>query len=231
LNHGGTFICDSALRSGDIDVYVEYTGTALTAIFHEPVGREPADVLTRTRELYARAGVTVLEPLGFNNTFTILVRRADAAARGLKSVADLRSVATTWKPGFGYEFIERADGFPGLARAYDLRFATAPRVLDLTLMYRALANGDVDVIAGDATSGLIDALDLQPLADDRRYFPPYHAVPVIRTELALRRPKVAAAISALAGRISEEDMRALNRLVDVDHRDVVAVVREFLKRR
>lgn len=230
LNLGGTFICDRALRLGDIDAYVEYTGTALTAIFHESVGRDPEDVLTRTRELYGQAGVSVLPPLGFNNTFTILVRRADAGARGLRTVADLRSVAAGWKAGFGYEFIEREDGFPGLARAYDLRFAAAPRVLDLSLMYRALANRDVDVIAGDATSGLIDALDLQPLEDDRQYFPPYHAVPLVRTELVLRRPEVAAAISRLAGRISEKEMRAMNRAVDVDHRDVAATVREFLSR-
>ena len=189
LNLGGTFICDRAIRSGDIDAYVEYTGTALTAIFRQPVGRDADSVLATTRELYARAGVSVLDPLGFNNTFTILVRRDAARTHNLRTIGDLRSVAAGWTPGFGYEFIERDDGYRGLTAAYGLRFAREPRVLDLSLMYRALASGDVDVIAGDATSGLIDALQLEPLQDDRAYFPPYHAVPVVRTRAGAARAR------------------------------------------
>ena len=230
LNLGGTFICDRALRSGDIDVYPEYTGTALTAIFRQPVGRDRSAVLMTTRERYAAGGVTVLPPLGFENTFAILVRKADAEQHGLRTIGDLRRVSRRWLPGFGYEFIERADGYRGLAAAYELMFDRAPRVMELALMYRALASGEVDVIAGDATSALIRRLDLVMLEDDRRYFPPYDAIPVARTARLLERPRMRSALAGLEGKISAEDMRALNYAVDVEHRDVAAVVRDFLAR-
>lgn len=230
LNLGGTFICDRALRAGEIDVYVEYTGTALTAIFHQSVAHDRTAVVDTVRDLYARSGITALDPLGFNNTFAILVRRRDAASQGLKSITDLQKVAPTWRAGFGPEFFQRDDGYRGLAAAYGLRLREEPRVMDLTLMYRALAGGQVDLIAGDATSGLIDALDLSMLEDDRRYFPPYDAVPLVRSASLLRHPEIRRAIDSLAGRISEGDMRAMNRAVDLDHRDVTTVVREFLSR-
>jgi glycine betaine/choline ABC-type transport system substrate-binding protein len=230
LNLGGTFICDRALRAGEIDVYPEYTGTALTAIFRQPVAHDRSAVTSTTRELYAAAGITALEPLGFNNTFAILVRRRDAESMALKTIGDLSKGADRWRPGFGPEFLQREDGYRGLVAAYDLRFREEPRVMDLTLMYRALASGQVDVIAGDATSGLIDALDLAVLDDDRRYFPPYDAVPLIRSAVLLRHPEVGRALGGLAGRVSERDMRALNRAVDLDRRDAADVVREFLAR-
>jgi osmoprotectant transport system permease protein len=231
LNLGGSFICDRAIRSGDIDAYVEYTGTALAAILKQPVVKNPEAALAALREAYGRAGLSVLAPLGFNNTFAIVVRRADADALGLKTIDDLRRVDTQWRPGFGYEFAERTDGYAGLAAAYGLRFTAPPRVMDLDLVYRALATRQVDVIAGDATSGLIKALDLAMLQDNREYFPPYHAVPIVRTAVLLAHPEVREALAQLAGRISEDDMRAMNAAVDVDHRDVVTTVREFLTRR
>jgi osmoprotectant transport system permease protein len=231
FNLGGTFICDQALRSGDIDAYVEYTGTALTAIFKAPVIQDPDAVLARIRDDYARVGISVLAPLGFNNTFAVLVRRADAEALGLRRIGDLRRVESQWTPGFGYEFVERADGYRGLTAAYDLQFAKMPRVMDLTLMYRGLAARQVDVVAGDATSGLIAALDLAVLQDDRRYFPPYYAVPVVRSAVLLKVPAVRQALAELAGRVSDADMRALNAAVDVEHRDLAATVRQFLARR
>ena len=230
LNLGGTFICDQAIRSGDIDVYVEYTGTALTAILREPIGGSRDTVLERVRNAYGVAGLSVLPPLGFNNTFAILVRRADAEALGLQTIGDLQKVTGRFRPGFGYEFVERADGYRGLSQAYDLEFASEPRVMELSLIYRALAAGEVDVVAGDATSALIDSLDLVVLEDDRQYFPPYHAVPIVRSALLLRSPAVGAALARLSGLISEGEMRALNREVDVSRRDVAAVVREFLGR-
>src|SRR5687768_7377655 len=228
-NLGGTFICDRALRSGDLDVYVEYTGTAVTAVFRQEVPHDPRVALDRTRELYARAGVTVTSPLGFNNTFTILVRGEDARRLGLRTIDDLRQVMGRWTPGFGYEFLQRGDGYPGLAKAYGLQFASAPRAMDLSLIYRALADGQVDVIAGDATNALIAALDLAPLADNRQYFPPYDAVPVARTASMLREPAIGRALATLAGRVSEAEMRRLNAAVDVERRAVTDVVREFLR--
>ena len=228
LNLGGTFICDRALRAGEIDVYVEYTGTALTAIFKQPVGHDRAAVTATVREQYALTGRTVLPPLGFNNTFAILVRGDDARRLGLETLSDAAAHTPRWRAGFGYEFLERADGYTGLARAYRLRFAEPPRVMDLTLSYQALAGGQVDLIAGDATAGLIAALDLAMLEDDRRYFPPYDAVPVVHTATLLREPAIRAALGRLAGRIDEAQMRRMNYAVEGERRDPKAVVAAFL---
>jgi osmoprotectant transport system permease protein len=228
LNLGGTFICDRALRSGDIDVYVEYTGTAVTAVFHDDVPHDPRQAFERARERYARGGVTTLEPLGFNNTFAILVRAGDARRLGLRSIEDLRQTTSSWTPGFGYEFLERADGYPGLSQTYGLQFGRAPRAMDLSLIYKALADGQVDVIAGDATSAQIDALDLTALEDSRRYFPPYDAIPVVRTAALLGHAEIGRAMARLAGRVSERDMRAMNRAVDVDRRDPREVAAAFI---
>ena len=230
LNLGGTFICDRAIRAGDIDAYVEYTGTALTAILKQPVNRDAAAVLATTRDMYASGGLSVLPALGFNNTFAILVRSADANSLGLRTIGDLRKAPPEWTPGFGYEFVERADGYRGLSAAYGLTLKREPRVMDLSLMYRALANREVDLVAGDATSALIDSLDLTQLEDDRKYFPPYEAVPVVRSAVLLRSPEVRRALEELAGRVSEKEMRAMNYAVDVEKRDVGATVRDFLGR-
>lgn len=230
LNLGGTLICDRALASGDIDVYVEYTGTALTAVFHQPPATDSQAVLASVRDLYARTGRTVLPPLGFNNTFAILVRGQDARDRGLRTIDDAAREAPRWRAGFGYEFLERPDGYRGLASAYGLRFAAPPRVMDLTLTYRALASGQVDLIAGDATAGLISALDLVALEDNRHYFPPYDAVPVARADTLIRYPQVRRAIERLAGRISAAEMRAMNHAADANREDPAAIARRFLDR-
>jgi osmoprotectant transport system permease protein len=231
LNLGGTLICDRALLTGDVDVYVEYTGTALTAVFHRPARTGARAVFEEVREQYARTGRTLLPPLGFDNTFAILVRGADARAKGLKTIDDAVSRAPGWRAGFGYEFLERPDGYPGLASAYGLRFAAPPRVMDLALSYRALASGQVDLIAGDATAGLIRALDLVQLEDTRHFFPPYDAAPVAHAATLLKYPQVRAALERLAGRVSAADMRSLNYAADVEHRDVPRLVADFLKTR
>ena len=158
LNLGGTFICDRALRAGDIDVYVEYSGTAQSAILHDPPDTDPRRVLAAVRARYADAGITVLGPLGFENTFAMLVRGDDARRLGLKSISDVAAKTAGWRAGFGYEFLQRADGYPGLARTYGLRFGAPPTAMDLSLIYRALASRQVDFIAGDATSGLVEAV-------------------------------------------------------------------------
>jgi osmoprotectant transport system permease protein len=230
LNLGGTFICDRALRSGDIDVYVEYTGTADTAVFKHSVETDPARVLERVRQAYADGGLTVLPPLGFENTFAILVRGEDARRLGLRTIQDAAAHSPSWQAGFGYEFLQRADGYPGLAGTYGLRFAAAPRAMDLSLIYRALAQRQVDLVAGDATSGLIAAYDLVMLQDNRRYFPPYDAVPVARSAILLRHPEVRSAIERLAGRITVDDMRRMNQAVDAGRQDPAVVAREFLGR-
>jgi osmoprotectant transport system permease protein len=228
LNLGGTFICDRALQAGDIDVYAEYSGTALTAIFRQRVLRDPALVLEAIRTRYADTGRTMLAPLGFNNTFAILVRGADASARGLKTLSQLSAYAPGWRAAFGYEFLERADGYRGLAATYGLAFKAPPRVMDLALIYRALADGQVDVVAGDATAGLIEALGLTVLEDDRRYFPPYDAVPIVSSATLLRHPEIGTALGRLAGRLSAADMRRMNYAVDGRREEPAAVARRFL---
>jgi osmoprotectant transport system permease protein len=231
LNLGGTLICDGALLTGDLDVYVEYTGTALTAVFHQPISTDARTVFETVRMLYAKTGRTLLPPLGFNNTFAILVRGADARALHLRTIDDAARESSHWRAGFGYEFAERPDGFPGLAKTYGLGFPGPPRVMDLTLSYRALASGQVDLIAGDATAGLIKGLDLAPLEDNRHIFPPYDAAAVARAETLLRYPQVRVAIEKLSGKISAEEMRALNYAADVEHRDITEIAREFIERR
>jgi osmoprotectant transport system permease protein len=228
LNLGGTLICDRALLTGDVDVYVEYTGTALTAIFHQPVSTDSSAVFGTVRDFYARSGRTLLPPLGFNNTFAILVRGADARAKGLRTIDDAAREAPHWRAGFGYEFVGRPDGYPGMAKVYDIRFPDPPRVMDLTLSYRALASGQVDLIAGDSTAGLIKGFDLYQLEDTRHYFPPYDAAIVARATALLRYPEARAALERLNGRISAADMRAMNYAADVEHQDVPVIVRNFL---
>jgi osmoprotectant transport system permease protein len=230
FNLGGTLVCDAALRRGDIDVYAEYTGTALTAIFDEPPLRDREAVFERVRERYAALGLSLLPRLGFNNTFAILVRQEAAKENGLVRISDLARVASRWRAGFGYEFLERPDGFPGLARAYNLTFREAPRVMDLNLIYRAVDAGEIDVTAGDATSGLIEALGLTALEDDRHYFPPYDAAPVMRTDTLLRHPELGTALQRLTGQISEQDMRRMNHAVDGLKQDYRTVAAELVGR-
>jgi glycine betaine/choline ABC-type transport system substrate-binding protein len=229
LNLGGTLICHQAMVAGQMDIYVEYTGTALTAILKQPVINDATLVYEKVRSAYRdQFKIEWTEPLGFNNTFVIVIRQADADKYNLKSISDASPHTKQWTAGFGYEFIEREDGFPGLKKLYDLQFPAPPRTMDLGLTYKALAGGQVDVIAGNSTDGLIDSLHLFPLADDKHYFPPYDAVPVVRQETLTRHPEVRKVLANLAGKISEQDMRRLNFEVDGNHRDVPAVVREFL---
>jgi osmoprotectant transport system permease protein len=230
MNLGGTLICDRALMTGDLDVYVEYTGTALTAIFHQPPATDRAAVTSTVRDLYARSGRTLLPPLGYDNTFAILVRGADARTRGLHTIDDVARLAPQWRAGFGYEFLERPDGYPGLAKTYGLTFSSPPQVMDLTLSYRALASGQVDLIAGDATAGLIKGLDLVQLEDNRHYFPPYDAVPVARADTLLKYPRMRRALEQLAGRITAADMREMNYAADVEHRNPADIATAFLDR-
>jgi glycine betaine/choline ABC-type transport system substrate-binding protein len=227
---GGTFVCHQAITSGQIGMYVEYTGTAYTAVLkHAPV-QDPDSVYRSVAAEYAtRFGLTWGKPFGFNNTFAIAVRRPDAARYGLHTISDLARAAPRWHAGFGYEFLERSDGFAGLARTYGLRFAAPPTAMDLGLTYRALADGKVDVIAGNSTDGQIAALGLVALEDDRHYFPPYQAAVVSRAQLLASYPAVANALAQLEGKISDQEMRRLNALADVAHKDIATIARDWLR--
>jgi osmoprotectant transport system substrate-binding protein len=227
-NLGGTLLVQQAMLSGDVDLYVEYTGTALTAVLGEKPQGDSAAVLRQVREEYARRfHFAVTEPLGFANSFAMVIRGGDAHQRNIYKMSDLAPVAPQWRVGVGYEFLERPDGYHGWTQRYGLNFGKEPSVLDLGLLYRALAERKVDVVAGNSTDGLIDALGFVPLQDDRHYFPPYDAVPVVREASLERFPQLRAALRDLAGKITEADMRNLNKQVDADQRDVVTVVREF----
>jgi len=228
VNLGGTLLCHDALVSGKIDLYPEYTGTALLAVLKDPPEKDPSKVLARVQSEYlTRFGVEVLPPLGFNNSFAMVVRGDDAARLRLRTVSDIVPYAPKWRAGFGYEFIERPDGYPGWSAAYGIHFASAPKILDLGLLYRALEDKQVDVVAGNTTDGVIESLHLAVLEDDRRYFPPYEAVPLVRNATLQRHPEVGAAIGALAGKVSEGEMRQMNFEVDGRHHEVAEVVRQF----
>jgi osmoprotectant transport system substrate-binding protein len=230
----GSYICQQALVSGRIDAYVEYTGTALTAILKQPVpvDRNPQSVLETVRQLYAsRYGVTVAAPLGFENTFAMVIRGDDARRLHLTTLSQAAPYTPQWRLGVGYEFEQRPDGLPGLSAAYGFKFAGSPRTMDLGLLYRALNANQVDMIAANSTDGPIQAFGLTALADDKHYFPPYEAVPLVRTEALRRWPQMQTALDALAGKITADDMRAMNEAIDGQHRDPADVVREFRKRK
>ena len=229
-NLGGTLLVQKALLSGDLDLYVEYTGTALTAVLNESPspGDTPAAIYARVKNQYTeRFSLELTEPLGFENTFAMVIRGDDAQRLHLRSMSDLAPIAPQWRVGVGYEFLERPDGFRGWSERYGLHFAASPNVMDLGLLYRALVDHQVDIVAGNSTDGLIDSLHLVALEDDRHYFPPYDAVPIVRRSALEKFPQLRAALADLAGKISAVDMRNLNAQVDVDQRDVAAVVRAF----
>jgi osmoprotectant transport system substrate-binding protein len=224
----GSYICHQSLIAGRIDAYVEYTGTALTAILKQPVQRDPQSVFDTVRRLYAsRYGVAVGPPLGFENTFAMVIRGDDARRLHLTTLSQAAQFTPQWRLGVGYEFEQRPDGLQGLSAAYGLRFLGPPRTMDLGLLYRALNVHQVDMIAGNSTDGPIQAFGLTVLEDDRHYFPPYQAVPLVRGEALRRWPQIQSALDALAGRISADDMRAMNEAIDGQHRDPAEVVAEF----
>ena len=228
----GSYICQQALVSGRIDGYVEYTGTALTAILKQPLDRDPSRVLDTVRRLYAqRYNVTVAPPLGFENTFAMIIRGEDARRYDLHTLSQAAQYTPQWRLGVGYEFEQRPDGLPGLSKVYGLRFAEPPRTMDLGLLYRALNAHQVDMIAGNSTDGPIQAFGLTVLDDDKHYFPPYQAVPLVRDDALRRWPEIRTALDALAGRITAADMRQMNEAVDGEHRDPAAVVREFREKK
>ncbi len=230
MNLGGTQICYDALVSPrGLDVYVEYTGTALASILKRPPLNDPKAVREVVRVGVSRDGVVLLDPLGFENTFAMMMRRDQAKSLGVRTLSDLRLRGRSLRPGAGPEFMNRPDGWRGLVSAYGLKFDAEPREMDRNLLYEALAQGSIDLAAGDSTDGRIAALDLVVLEDDRRYFPPYEAVPLVRSAALKTHPALMGALSRLSGKIDGETMRRLNYQVDGKKRDPSEVAREFLR--
>jgi osmoprotectant transport system substrate-binding protein len=232
----GSYLCQQALISDRIDGYVEYTGTALTAILKQPLPKpgtcDEACVHAEVARLYQQRYAVRVEPgLGFENTFAMVVRGNDAQRLGLKTISDVAKVSPPMRLGVGYEFAERPDGLRGLSAAYGLKFDGTPRTMELGLLYRALASKQVDIVAGNSTDGAIKAQGFVALEDDRHYFPPYEAVPLMREDSLKRWPQIGVAMDRLAGKVSDDEMRAMNLAVDLEHRDVAEVVREFRARK
>lgn len=220
-----------ALLAGRIDLYPEYTGTAYTAILHHAPITDPRAVYEQVKKEYEeKFNVVVSEPVGFENTFAILIRGADARRLNLKTMSDAVPHAKDWRAGFGQDFMSRADGYPGFSKAYGSKFRET-REMDLSLTYIALASGKVDLIAGNSTEGRIAALDLVQLEDDRRYFPPYEAVYLVRKDTLSRVPVLSEVFKKLAHAITTKEMRQMNYEVDANKRSQAEVVREWLKRK
>jgi osmoprotectant transport system substrate-binding protein len=228
----GSYLCQQALVSGRIDGYVEYSGTALTAVLKQPLDRDAARVYETVARLYEQRYQVQAGPgLGFEDTFAMVVRGDDAHRLGLRKISDVVGKPEITRLGVGYEFAERPDGLPGLAAAYGLKFTGSPRTMELGLLYRSLQAHQVDIVAGNSTDGAIKALDFVALEDDRHYFPPYEAVPLVRDEALSRWPQIGVAVQRLAGKVSADEMRAMNLAVESQHRDAGDVVREFRERK
>lgn len=218
-----------ALLAGKIDIYPEYSGTAYTAILRYPVNTDPAIVFNQVKKDYdEKFQLVVSQPLGFENTFAILVRGADARRLQLKTVSDAIPHAVNWRAGFGQDFMTRDDGYPGFSKTYSLQFAKRLSEMDLSLTYIALQAGQVDLIAGNSTEGRIAALDLVQLQDDRRYFPPYEAVYIARSQTIDRVAPLRESLMKLAGAITTDEMRQMNYEVDANKRTAADVVRQWL---
>ncbi|MCC3408013.1 MAG: ABC transporter substrate-binding protein [Microcoleus sp. PH2017_10_PVI_O_A] len=228
LNLGGS-LCHQSLTAGKIDLYVEYTGTGFTNILKQKPISDPKKVLNYLKQEYPKQfKAEWTEPLGFNNGFAIIVRGEDAKKLNLQTLSQLSKAAPKLRAGFGPEFKDREDGFPGLAKTYGIKFAGEPKELLLGLLYQALQQKEVDVIAGNTTDGLIQSLGLVILKDDKNYFPPYEAVPVVRSQILEKYPELRPVLAELGGKISEEDMRQLNYQVDGKQQDAAQVARQFL---
>ena len=222
---GGALLAQQALETGDIDLFPEYTGTALTSVLKLPPDPDPARVMQQLRRRYAPKGLVWLDSLGFENTFAMVVRREDTSASDFSTAARERN----WRLGAGYEFAGRPDGLPGLTSAYQLRLAGKPKTMDLGLLYQALARKQVDLVAANSTDGMLSVLPLKVLADDRHYFPPYECAIVVRAAALQRFPGLPEALNELSGRISADTMRRLNYELDGRHRPAREIARDFLR--
>ena len=229
-NFTSTLVTHNALIAGKIDAYVEYTGTALTSVLKEKIITDPKIVYEKVKQAYAQKfNLEVINTLGFEDTFAIIIRGEDARRDNIQTLSQAGKYTPQWRGGFGYEFAEREDGFLGLAKTYDLRFAQPPRLMDSGLVYRALLQKQVDIINANSTDGQIARLGLVVLKDDKKYFPPYEAAPIVRQAILKKYPEVKKAIAQLSGKITADEMRQLNYLVEGELQDIKVVVRDFRK--
>ena len=226
LNLGGTLLAHEALKSGSIDLYPEYTGTALTAVLKQPPEKEAQAAFHKVQGAYVPWSITWLPPLGFNNSFAMVVRTA--TARDQKFATLSAAASRPWKLGVGYEFTQRPDGLKGLVETYGMKIEGEPVAMDLGLLYSALQSGKVDMAAANATDGMLARPGFTVLEDDRHYFPPYECAIAVRTQTLQRFPKLRAALDELSGRITDQQMRHMNEQVDLEHKSAVDVAREFL---
>ena len=230
FNLGGTFICHEAVKAGKIAGYVEYTGTALTAILKQKPINNPETVYEKIKEYYDNnLKLTVMKPLGFENTYALIIRGEDAKKWQVKTLSDIAKYTSQLNAGFGYEFIDREDGYRGLAKTYNFNFTKSPQQMELGLMYKSLKAKKVDIIAGNSTDGLIPFLNLVILEDDKKYFPPYEAVPVFSEEILQKYPELRDTINQLGGKISTTAIQKMNYQVDNQSQPVEKVVSEWLK--
>jgi osmoprotectant transport system substrate-binding protein len=228
LDLGGTLLTQQAMVAGDIDVYPEYTGTALTAVLKRSPLKDPSQVLAAVRAGYAQWHLEWLDPLGFENTFAMVVRREDGGALG-NSTLSQAARERAWRLGVGYEFAKREDGLPGLVKTYGLRLAGSVKTMDLGLIYQALTKRQVDMVAGNSTDGMLSVLPITVLKDDRRYFPPYECALVVREAAEREFPALRPALMELSGRITSDTMRRLNYELDGKHRPAREIARDFLR--
>jgi osmoprotectant transport system permease protein len=230
LNLGGTQVAFSALNNGDIDLYVEYTGTGLVNILNEPLESNPDKVYDIVQEKFnSQYGIELLKPLGFNNTYALAVRQDTAEQYGLETISDLANVSSGLIAGPTIEFPNREDGLIGLEKTYNMSFKDV-KAVDGGLRYTALENHKSDVIDAFSTDGLLKAFNLKVLEDDKNFFPPYYAVPILKEETLKEYPELRAAINTLAGQLNDEKMRELNYKVDSLKEAPAKVAKEFLEK-
>jgi glycine betaine/choline ABC-type transport system substrate-binding protein len=225
LDLGGTLLAQQSIQTGEIDVYPEYTGTALTSILKQKPLKDPAKVLAEVRQGYRQWHLEWLDPLGFENTFAMAVRTADSG--GVRTLSEA-AASRAWRLGAGYEFLRRPDGLPGLLKTYGLKMSGTPKSMDLGLLYQALAKKQIDMAAGNSTDGLLSVLPLTVLRDDKGYFPPYQCALVIREETERDFPGFTEALKQLSGKITSEQMRRMNYELDGRHRPAREIARNFL---
>jgi osmoprotectant transport system substrate-binding protein len=229
LDLGGTLLAQQAIQNGEIDIYPEYTGTALTAVLKLPPESDPAKTLELVRAGYKKWGLEWMPPLGFNNTFAMVIRKADADERKVKTISDAARFTKGWKLGVGYEFVNRPDGLSGLIQTYGLNAKGSVKTMDLGLLYQSLEEAQVDMVAGNSTDGLLSTKPFIVLEDDKHYFPPYDAALIVRTATLEKFPGLKEALASLSGKITTAKMQEMNNDLDGKHIPVRQIANNFGK--